>query len=31
MEMIYLIVISSIMAHPNKLAVVKFWIEEHIY
>ena len=31
METIYLVVISSIMTHPNKLAVVNLWIEEYIY
>ena len=31
MEMIYLIVISSIMAHPDMMAVVELWIEECIY
>ena len=31
MGTIYIIVISSIIAHPNKLAVVKLWIEECIY
>ena len=31
METIHLSVISSIMTHPNKLAVVKLSIEEYIY